>query len=286
MACAPSKNTGSSSNSSACKRRRGALPAGASDQGIRRIEKHELRIRNGALQERVQAAAVTIRPLALFPFGPISHFHQRGRHGRADALPANRRIEQPARLSMASRINSAGKRKRDWPSPAAGSPGSRVIRSSGRLCDDCWYVDDMTISLMRCFTSQPDSTNSAASQSSSSGCEGGVSASAEVFRSGHHAPAEEFLPDPIHRHARRQRIVRRDQPPRQRQAVVFDAGREAGQDSRRIRLQLQCRGCENRRAHGGMCLRGIRPFPRWPGFRSTADTSHPALRTSESRRRT
>src|SRR5204862_4842403 len=55
--------------------------------------------------------------------------------------------------------------------------GSRVSGSAVSVSSltraDCLYVDDDTISRIRFFTSQPDSRNSTASQSSSSGCDGG-----------------------------------------------------------------------------------------------------------------
>ncbi len=49
--------------------------------------------------------------------------------------------------------------------------GSRCS-SSGVILDDCRYVALVTISFCIAFTSQPRSTNSVASQSSSSGCDG------------------------------------------------------------------------------------------------------------------
>ena len=57
--------------------------------------------------------------------------------------------------------------------------------------------------------------NSLASQSSSSGCVGRSPCVPKSSRRAHDAAPENFLPDAIHRHARRQRIFGRDQPSRQ-----------------------------------------------------------------------
>ena len=91
---------------------------------------------------------------------------------------------------------------------------------SGRASGDCRYVADVTISRMSFFTSQPDSRNSTASQSSSSGCEGGFSLRSEILRSLHNPGAEQLLPKPVNRHAGRQRIGRIDQPLRQAQPIA------------------------------------------------------------------
>ena len=84
-----------------------------------------------------------------------------------DARAAEPRHESPLTFSASSRISSAGRRNRG-PRASRRLAGSRS--SSSRLAAElCRYVALVTISRMRCFTSQPLSTNSTASQSSSSG---------------------------------------------------------------------------------------------------------------------
>ena len=62
--------------------------------------------------------------------------------------------------------------------------------------------------MLRCrdFIRQPWLTNSVASQSSSSGCDGGVALRAEVLARLHETAAEELFPGAVHRDARRQRV--------------------------------------------------------------------------------
>ena len=59
---------------------------------------------------------------------------------------------------------------------------------------------------------QPRSANSTASQSSSSGCVGGIALASEIVRRADDSLAEMSLPDAIDHHAGQQRIVRRCQP--------------------------------------------------------------------------
>jgi hypothetical protein len=62
--------------------------------------------------------------------------------------------------------------------------------------------------------------NSAASQSSSSRCSGDLALHAEIFRRFDQAHAEKRLPEAIHRHPRRQRIVTAHDPLREAESIV------------------------------------------------------------------
>ena len=77
----------------------------------------------------------------------------------------------------------------------------------------------MTISRSIALTSQPERTNSAASQSSSSGWLGGSPWAPKSSTRLHQPGAEEHLPVAVDRHPRRQRIGRIDQPAGQAQPV-------------------------------------------------------------------
>ena len=63
-----------------------------------------------------------------------------------------------------------------------------------------------------CFTSQPLSTNSTASQSSNSGWVGHSPCEPRSSRLARQALAEERLPQPVHEHARGERVLLRDEP--------------------------------------------------------------------------
>ena len=86
----------------------------------------------------------------------------------------------------------------------------------------------MTISLQSRFMSQPMRMNSAASQSSNSGARP-LALHAEVLGRFHHPDAEELLPEAVHRDARGQRILGRDEPLRQGEPVRGRAGRQRRQ---------------------------------------------------------
>ena len=73
--------------------------------------------------------------------------------------------------------------------------------------------------------------NSVASQSSNSGCDGHSPCDAEVFDGLHDAGAEIHLPEPIHGHAREQRIPGVNHPSCKSQAIVRSALRQRRQDS-------------------------------------------------------
>ena len=67
------------------------------------------------------------------------------------------------------------------------------------------------------------------------GMRGQLAAHAEILRRGHEAATEQFLPQAIHRHARGERMIRRDQPFGERQAIGLvvrghcrQCGRRAG----------------------------------------------------------
>ena len=84
---------------------------------------------------------------------------------------------------------------------------------------------DVTISLKSLFTSQPDSRNSTASQSSSSGCDGASPCdpkSSAVFTM---PVPKTLLPKAIHGHARREGIRFVDQPLRQAEPVSWEDAR-------------------------------------------------------------
>ena len=71
---------------------------------------------------------------------------------------------------------------------------------------------------------QPRCMNSVASQSSNSGMRGAVALRAEIIAGENDAAPEDFLPDAVHRDARRQRMVGRDQPVGQSEAPALAGG--------------------------------------------------------------
>ena len=83
----------------------------------------------------------------------------------------------------------------------------------------------MTSSLKNCLTSQPDSRNSTASQSSSSGCDGSSPVTPKSLGRPHEARAEHLLPEAIDRHARRQRMLGPQQPLGEAEPVLAAARR-------------------------------------------------------------
>ena len=113
------------------------------------------------------------------------------------------------------------------------------------------------------FTSQPVRMNSVASQSSSSGLQRPLALRAEILHGLHHAGAEVHLPEAIHRHARRQRIGRIDQPFREAQPVVRCALRQRRQ-VRPERPARLCRRDDRRRRAAAGASRAARDSPASP----------------------
>ena len=70
------------------------------------------------------------------------------------------------------------------------------------------------------FKLHPLRTNSVASQSSSSGWEGGTPISTEIGWTGYDASAEVMHPNPVDHHPGGKRVVGLDEPPRESQAAV------------------------------------------------------------------
>ena len=147
----------------------------AHDAGLRagRIEIDHDRRRDGALPEGVEAAAIEIGARGSGR-NPCPACRSLSKDRRADrALPMVRRSFPPAARphnSAWSRIISAGSRTRG-PRASSRFSGSRCS-SSGVASEDWRYVALVTISFCIALMSQPVRTNSVASQSSNSGCEG------------------------------------------------------------------------------------------------------------------
>ena len=187
----------------------------------RRIEEHHVRRRALAFPIGVEAAAILALACVRHVFLRVverDRFPQARRLIRLHALPADVFDQQAAddqrRVAHALRHprGSAGRAR------ASDSP-DRARATRGVTFDDCRYVADVTISLCICFTSQPLRTNSVASQSSNSGCDGMLALHAEILRRLHQARAEVLLPEAIHRHARGERMLRINQPLREAQPV-------------------------------------------------------------------
>ena len=71
-----------------------------------------------------------------------------------------------------------------------------------------------------------------------------VSPEAKVFRRSHEPAAKYILPQPVHRHSRRQRIALVHDPPRQRQPVLGCVFRERWQDRRYAEIDDPTRATE------------------------------------------
>ena len=122
------------------------------------------------------------------------------------------RSSAPLAAIIASRTISASSR---WIAEApeiADSPDPSRRSPASSNCDDIWYASDVMIRRCICLMLQPRSMNSTASQSSNSGCVGGLAHLAEVVQRGDDAPAEVVAPDAIDDHARGQRILRGAEP--------------------------------------------------------------------------
>ena len=100
------------------------------------------------------------------------------------------------------------------------------------------YVADVTISLNNFFTSQPDSRNSTASQSSNSGCDGNSPETPKSPADRHEAGAKHFAPEAIHGDARGERMLGPQQPLREAQAIVRQVGGEGRQHRGSARRHL------------------------------------------------
>ena len=133
---------------------------------------------------------------------------------------------------------------------------------------------EVTRSLKKRFTSQPLSRNSTASQSSSSGCDGSspVIPKSPAVRT--MPGAEELLPEAIHRHARRERVIRaRAATARSRAgSAALAAAAAAGSPACQ---RPPCRGaCRTRRG------RGCTPW-RFPGALAGRKRSCPRATIAE-----
>ncbi len=183
---AASTNCGSFSVDQRLQRRVGPLAADGAGLAAGRVEDVHRRRRRGPLPERVQAAAVqALARVALVVARVAADHRHRFPHAvgliRLDARPADLAAPagrwRPGRSRGPSRrpCGTAGR------ATATGSAGPSPA-SPAWPRPTCRYVADVTSSLKNCLTSQPDSRNSTASQSSSSGCDGSSPADAEVAR--------------------------------------------------------------------------------------------------------
>ena len=221
QACArPRRNVTSFSSVRACS---GVLVRDSRTMQVsrsRRVEGHHRRRRDRPLPERVQAAAVQARPVVLHVIAHVGQLSSTdppadtaSPTARRSARPAARRGPAPGRGSSPPAAGAAAR------APAAGSRDrARAARSCTR--DDCRYVgagDDQSQQSPSCPS--PIATNSTASQSSSSGWLGGSPCAPKSSTRLHQPGAEEHLPVAVHRHPRRQRIGRSDQPASQPQPV-------------------------------------------------------------------
>ena len=188
----------------------------------RRVERGQRRRRHGPLPQRVHAAAVEILAVALLVLlarEALAEGHlvpQADRLIRQHARAADAIVQQarsrPARCrgstrpagAAAGRAPAGGSRDRARAAPASPSrPAGRSLTSRSAAASR--------------GTSQPLRTNSTASQSSSSGCDGGSpwtpKSSCVLTR-----PVPKYdLPEAVHRDPRGQRVGGIDQPLRQRQ---------------------------------------------------------------------
>ena len=121
---------------------------------------------------------------------------------------------------------------------------------SGVATADCRYVADVTISLKNCFTSQPDSRNSTASQSSNSGCDGSSPVTPKSPLRADEAGAEHLLPEAVDRDAGRQRILRPQQPLGEAEPVARQVGRHRRQRMRAWPASPGRGACRTRRGTG------------------------------------
>src|ERR1700757_1326594 len=113
-------------------------------------------------------------------------------------------------LKALSRTSSASSRNRPWRASQRFS-GSRASISF-EATEACRYVRLVTMVRTMCFRSQPESMNSQAHQTKRRGLGGRFSLGAEVFAFFRKADAEELLPEPVHGHPGRERVVARHNP--------------------------------------------------------------------------
>ena len=204
---------------------------------------------DGALPERVQTAAIEVLALVLLdnPSPPESSFHKPGRLIRLHRRPADLLHQQP------------GDRQRLIAHHLGRQPEARSARQQAVL----------RIALHQLRASPPTTAGTSRSSRSSSASPSRPSRCARTRSPASRAvpdasairPASRNLPpsSPARRrntsarsrftmHARRQRIRRIDQPPRQPQPIVRRAGRQAaaGRPARRARPSR--RACRTRRA--------------------------------------
>ena len=105
---------------------------------------------------------------------------------------------------MRSRISSGSSRRRLQCESSV--VGIAVVCFRRRRASSGGTQLEIMICLCSFFIDQPLATNSVASQSSSSGWEGSRAANAEIARGATDPAAEMIMPDPVHHHARGQRI--------------------------------------------------------------------------------
>ena len=183
--------------------------AHAGEVAIGGVERLKHRVRHRAIAKRVEGTAVSFGPGRLVPdLGPVAgrRLEQERRRGRADARAAD--LRRRAARSPPGRCRapiSASTRNRG-PRASKRLYGSRAS-SSGVGRDDCRYMAESTISRCRCLRLQPFSMNSTASQSSSSGCEGGSHCRPRSSLVADQAGSEIGLPDPVDQRSGRRRRV-------------------------------------------------------------------------------
>ena len=126
----------------------------------------------GPLPERVEAAAIEIRAVVLDVIGVGQLVPEPGRLVRLHRRPADPLDQQPAE---AQRLVADHLGRQPEPRPARQQAVLGIARDAPPAVtrDDCRYVALVTISRSMALTSQPERTNSVASQSSSSGWLGG-----------------------------------------------------------------------------------------------------------------
>ena len=138
------------------------------------VEGQQARMQERALPVGVQSAAILVAARVGLPgaLGKVEELPVALGLVRLHARPADRADQQAACNRAVSRMNSASSRQRDCRASSRFC-GSRCGELGGRGPKTAGRRGCVVISRTMCFTSQPLSMNSTASQSSSSGCVGG-----------------------------------------------------------------------------------------------------------------
>ena len=191
---------------------RAGRAAGAGALGIGRVEGVEEGVAHVALAEQVERAPEMLGRVSVF--GPevdglglgedqvLDFLFDRGEHAGAIHLGIQLARNRQHRVADAFGIEPAAVH-------AAEERVFRIVGGELRVGLLDWrYVAEVTNSRCSGLSRQPSRISSEASQSSSSGCDGGSPRTPKSLGRGDDSAAEVMLPEPIHDHPARQRIAR------------------------------------------------------------------------------